>query len=263
MRFAIALFLTGAAALWSEDWHEWFSKGMEAFKAARYEEAARAYQAAIRLAPREVTPHIQLGTVWMSEYIPGANSPENVELARKAEAEFQEVLKIEPDNETAILSIASLRYQEALGEQDPAQKQQKLNDAASFYARVVGIDPRNKEAYYSRGVIGWATWYSAWFAAREKLGMRPEDPGPLIDPAVRKKLKERYSPLLEQAVSDLEKALELEPMYDDAMAYMNLLVRERADLDDTPEQYKSDIQEADRWVDKAVASKRKKAASQK
>ena len=41
----------------------------------------------------------------------------------------------------------------------------------------------------------------------------------------------------------LEKALEIDPEYDDAMAYMNLLIRERADLADTPDEYKKEIED--------------------
>jgi hypothetical protein len=44
------------------------------------------------------------------------------------------------------------------------------------------------------------------------------------------------------------------------MAYINLLIRERADLDDTPEQYKKDIEAADGWVQKAMETKKIKAA---
>ena len=35
------------------------------------------------------------------------------------------------------------------------------------------------------------------------------------------------------------------------MAYMNLLIRYRADLDDTKEQYLADAKEADDWVQKS------------
>ena len=58
----------------------------------------------------------------------------------------------------------------------------------------------------------------------------------------------------------MQKALDIDPNYDDAMAYMNLLVREKADLDDSPDQYKADIETADKWVQKALDTKKAKAA---
>ncbi|MGH9666109.1 MAG: hypothetical protein ACRD9L_16920, partial [Bryobacteraceae bacterium] len=48
--------------------------------------------------------------------------------------------------------------------------------------------------------------------------------------------------------------------YDDAMAYMNLLIRERADLDDTSDEYNKDVEVANGWVQKALDTKKAKAA---
>ena len=46
------------------------------------------------------------------------------------------------------------------------------------------------------------------------------------------------------------------------MAYMNLLIRERADLADTPEEYKKEVETADNWVQKTLDTKKIKAARQ-
>ena len=43
------------------------------------------------------------------------------------------------------------------------------------------------------------------------------------------------------------------------MAYMNLLIRYRADMDDTKEQAAADVKEADSWVEKALATQKIKA----
>jgi hypothetical protein len=53
--------------------------------------------------------------------------------------------------------------------------------------------------------------------------------------------------------------LEIDKEYDDAMAYMNLLIRYRADLLNTPEEYRQAIEVADDWVQKALATKKMKA----
>jgi len=46
------------------------------------------------------------------------------------------------------------------------------------------------------------------------------------------------------------------------MAYMNLLIREKADLDDTSDEYKTDVAKADTWVQKALETKKAKAAKE-
>jgi hypothetical protein len=89
--------------------------------------------------------------------------------------------------------------------------------------------------------------------------MKPEDPGPLKDPKVRAELRDKFGAMIEGGIKNLEKALEVDPNYDDAMAYMNLLIRERADLADTPQEYKRDIEIADNWVARTMETKKKKA----
>jgi len=263
MRFAIALLLAGAAALWSQDWRGWVAQGLASYQTANYAAAAEAFQKAVTLAPNEVEPRLHLGDAWLAQYIPWAPAPENLEFAKKAEREYLEVIRIEPENETAILSIASLKYQEAVGQHDGQGKLRMLDESEVWYKRAIGVNPQNKEAYYSLGVIGWMKWYPAWIAARAQLGMRPETAGPLTDQTAKAQLKLQYGALLDMAILNLNKALELDPMYDDAMAYMSLLIRERADLHNTPEQYASDIQTANHWVQRALDSKRVKAAEQR
>ena len=51
---------------------------------------------------------------------------------------------------------------------------------------------------------------------------------------------------------DFQKALEIDKEYDESMAYMNLLIRERADLADNAEEYKKQVEIADNWVQKAL-----------
>jgi hypothetical protein len=45
------------------------------------------------------------------------------------------------------------------------------------------------------------------------------------------------------------------------MAYMNLLIRYRADLDDSKEQAEADTKEADSWVDKALDAQKRRAGA--
>jgi hypothetical protein len=54
----------------------------------------------------------------------------------------------------------------------------------------------------------------------------------------------------------MQKALDIDKEYDEAMAYMNLLIRYRADLDDTQDEYKKDIEQADNYIQKALATKK-------
>jgi TonB family protein len=215
----------------------------------------------VDLDPNNTVARLYLATVWMSQYIPGAESPDNLEIGRKAQTEFARVLELNPNETTALASMASLMYQQAQGVTDQEKKFQKLDESAVWYEKLIAADPQNKEAFYSLGVIDWVKWYAGWMRTRADLGIRPEQPGPLPDPA-RQELKQKYSSMIEHGIVSLDKALQIDPQYSDAMAYMNLLIRERADLADSPEQYRSETATADDWVQKALAAKRAQAGNQ-
>jgi len=126
---------------------------------------------------------------------------------------------------------------------------------------VLELDPNDPETYYSIAVIDWTQSYAPRQEERAKLGLRPDQP--LTDKKVCQQLRERSLPTVEDGVQNLQKALELRPDYDDAMAYLNLLYRERADLHcDNPEARAADLRLADEWVDKTLATKKAKAEKQ-
>jgi len=160
----------------------------------------------------------------------------------------------------ALASLASLAFQRAGGIADFDAKTAVLDEAKSWYEKLAAANPRNKEAFYSIGVIAWAKWYPRFAAARSNAGMRPEEPGPIRDAAVRRNLKSLYWAIIDGGIANLQKALDIDPRYDDAMAYLNLLFRERADLRDTGEAYRGDIDLADKWLQKAMETRRKESA---
>ena len=235
------------------------NKGIAAFKNAKYGDAVELFKQAAALDPTNPNARLYLATSYMSQWIPGAESPENLQFASMAKDEFMKVLEKDPNNTTAFASLASLSYNQAsslTGE----KKVEKFDEAAKWYKKLIEADPKNKEAYYSLGVIAWSKWYPALMTARAELRMKPEDPGPVKDKKVKDELKEKYSAMVDDGIANLQKALDLDKEYDDAMAYMNLLIRERADLVDNPDEYKKQIEVADSWVQKALDTKKLKAA---
>jgi TonB family protein len=260
---AAVLLIAGALAAQtpppSEDWKVWLERGTREFKQARYAEAAESFEKAVALRPEEVQPHLYLGTAWMNQYIPGAATPENVRYAQRAETEFRRVLEIEPNHTTALDSLASLDYLQAQGVTDAAEKARRLEAAQGWYEELARADPAKKEAYYSLGVIAWAQWYPQWNAERVRAGMRPDAPGPLPDPAARLALKNPCETVVADGMRNLNRALELDPQYDDAMAYLNLLVREWADAAESQKEYARQVAQADEWMQKALDTRRQKA----
>lgn len=243
---AVAAFTaTGCRQLKARDQ---LNKGVQSYKNAQYPEAVEHFKTAVDLDPNFPTARLYLATAYMSQYIPGADSPENLQMAQAAHDQFQKVLDQDPKNEVALASIASLYF-----------NQKKLDEAKQWYERLIAVNAQNKEAYYTLGVVAWTKTFQPRMEARAKMGMKPEDPGPLKDKKVREELRAKNMPVVEEGIKNLEKALQIDPEYDDAMAYVNLLYREKADLEESAEDYKKDTDTADGYVQKALQTKKIKA----
>jgi tetratricopeptide (TPR) repeat protein len=134
-----------------------------------------------------------------------------------------------------------------------------LKEAEDWNKKLIEVNPQNKEAHYTLGVIAWTNAWKPRMEARAKLGMKPEDPGPIKDKKVREELKQQNEAQVREGLAHLEKALEIDPEYDDAMAYANLLHRELADLAETAGEYEKETDIADNFVQKALETKKIKA----
>jgi len=242
---AMMVFATSCQKLKARDQ---LNKGVQAFKSAQYPAAVEKFKTAVELDPTFDTARLYLATAYMQQYIPGADSPENMQMATAARDQFQKVLDKDPKNTLAIASIASLLF-----------NQKKLDEAKEWYSKLITVDPKNKEAYYTLGVIAWTKALVADGEARAKLGMKPDEPGPLKDKKVRAAVAEKNSSIIEDGIKNLDRSLEIDKEYDDAMAYENLLYRQKADLEDTPEAYKADIDKANDYFQKTIDTRKIKA----
>src|SRR5205085_7780202 len=122
------------------------------------------------------------------------------------------------------------------------------------------------ETYYSIGVIDWTEAYQPRMEERAKLGLKPDQALNVKDKDQRKvcdTLSAKNADTVKDGIDNLNKALQLRPDYDDAMAYMNLMYREKADIEcDDPAARSADLKTADEWVDKTMATKKAKAEKQ-
>jgi TonB family protein len=265
MRVCLFLLLTmpafGQVPAEPTDARGWLNKGVQAFKSANYEEAERAFQRSIELNSREVTGHLYLGTALFARYVPGVDTPANREMAARAEAAFRSALAIEPQNRVALNTMASMKYHQSSAIRTHSDKVAALEEAESWYRRLLEIDNSDREALYSLGVIAWSKVYPENQRARASVGMRPEDPGPIRDSNVRLDLQNRYGSVIRDGMTSLHKAIEVDSRYDDAMAYLNLMYRQLADVSDSSEDYRKYITEADTWVQRALETKKAKAAA--
>jgi len=75
-------------------------------------------------------------------------------------------------------------------------------------------------------------------------------------------LKVKNAPLIQEGIDSLNKAIQLRPDYDDAMAYLNLMYRRKADVEcDDLAARQEDLKTADQWVDKTLSTKKQSRES--
>ena len=166
------------------------NKGVQAFTAAQYPEAVEHFKTAVELDPNFPTARLYLATAYMQQYIPGADSPENMKMASEAFNQFQKVLEQDPKDSVAIASIASLNL-----------NQKKWDEAQQWFDKLIAVEPNNADAYYSMGFIAWSKWYPAYGTARANLGMKQEDPGPIKDKKVKEELKQKWTPVIDAGLA--------------------------------------------------------------
>jgi tetratricopeptide (TPR) repeat protein len=247
---AVGLALFSAAGCNKLKARDQLNKGVQAYKNARYEEAIGHFQQAVSMDPSLINARLYLATAYAQQYIPGADTEDNNRLGQQAIDEYKSVLERDSKNINSIKGIAYLYLQ-----------MKKFEDSKTYYRKAITADPNDPEPYYSVAVIDWTQTYQPRMEERAKLGLKPEEP--LKDKKVCEMLKEKNTTNIQDGITNLEKALQLRPDYDDAMAYMNLMYRERADVQcDDPAARAADLKAADDWVDKTMATKKAKAEKQ-
>jgi len=226
--------------------------GVQAYRQSKYDEAIRHFEKCVALAPGNTVAHLYLATAYAQEYISGADTPENNRMAEQAIDQYQHVLDGNP--------VSSARINSAKGIAYLYLQMKNFDDSKKYYRMASDLDPNDPEPYYSVAVIDWTQTYVPRQEQRAKLGMRPEDSLPAKDKKVCAEMKEQNTVNVQEGIDNLTKALQLRPDYDDAMAYMNLMYRERADIQcDDPAARSADLKTADDWVDKTMATKKTKA----
>ena len=234
------------------------NKGVQSYKNSKYEEAINHFQQAVELDPSLLNARMYLATAYAQQYIPGADSPDNNRMAEQAIEQYNKVLEANPSRDQRVNAAKGVAYLYL--------NMRKFDEAKKYYRMASAVDPNDPEPYYSVGVIDWTASYQPRMEARAKLGLKPEENLNPKDKEQKKvciELKQKNTPAIQEGIESLNKAIQLRPDYDDAMAYMNLMYREKADVEcDDLATRAEDLKTADHWVDQTLLTKKAKAEKQ-
>jgi len=236
------------------------NKGVTAFKNGQYDSAVEDFKQAKDLDPTLLNARLYLATAYASQYIPGAPSEQNRNIGKQAVQEFKDILGTNPDNLNAIDGIGSILFQMAGTPYDP----KLFEESKTYHQKHIQLKPEDPEPYYWIGVIDWTLAFRANGEMRKDYNeknirkqIKDTDPLPAT---LRADYISKYGSLIDEGIADLQKAITLRPDYDDAMAYLNLLYRRKADTVESSSE-RADLQkQADDLVDKVKEVKQKRAS---
>ena len=235
------------------------NKGVANFKNGQYDAAVEDFKQAKELDPSLLNARLYLATAYASQYIPGAPSDENVKRGTAAIDEFKGVLEKDPNNLSAIDGIGSILFQMSGQPYNP----EKFQESKTYHQKHIELKPTDPEPYYWIGVIDWTQAFRGNAEMRTEYNkdhinkqIKESDPLPA---AVRTQFVDKYGKLVDEGIASLQKAIQLRPDYDDAMAYLNLLYRRKADMAESAQERASYQKQADDLVEKVKEIKQKRA----
>ena len=227
------------------------NKGVKAYRNANYEDAIEKFKNAVEFDPDLKVAKLYLATAYAQQYVPGVEDPANVRMAQQAIDEYKKVLENDPKSVNSLKGIAFLYMQ-----------MKDFGKARDYYKKAIDVDPNDPEIYYSVGVIDWTQAYKDAADLKSANGMKVDDE--LKGKGSQKwcdQLQAKDGAAVDEGMKMLQTAIDKRQDYDDAMAYMNLLYRRKAnDMSCDDAQARADyIKTANDWSDKAMAARKKKA----
>ncbi len=223
------------------------NKGVDAYKSARYEEAIGHFQKATELDPSLPMAKSYLATALSQNVVPGLDTPDNMKTAQQAISIFQEVLAKDPSDVNSLKQIAGIYF-----------SIKKFPEAKEWQKKVLAVDPKDPEAAYTIGVIDWTLAHENTLKALVPAGVNDDGEGNVKAPKkVMQQIQEENGPLVAEGLQYLNQAVANRPNYDDAMAYLNLTYRRKADVDyGNADAVKQDVAQAKEWSQKAMGTRK-------
>ena len=235
------------------------NRGVEAFRQGRYDTATLAFQRAKRLDPQLLNARLYLATTYASQYIPGAPSEANRSFGERSVEEFKGAFALDPNNLNALDGIGSILFQMA----GTPYKPEMFLESKDCFLKHIRIKAEDPEPYYWVGVIDWTLSFRGNAQLRAKYNeehmqrqLRDTDPLP---EAARVEYARQFGAAIEEGIESLRKAIGLRPDYDDAMAYLNLLYRRKADIARAETEREQLLKMADDLIAQVIEIKQKRA----
>jgi len=220
---ALALLVLASASCQKLQARDNLNKGIKAFREGRFEKAVEFFDNATKLDPELTNAELYLATAYAQQFVPDFDSPENIKFAENAIKTFESVANKDPKNTSAVAGLAGMY-----------QNLRRFDKAKEYYKKQTEVDPDNAVPYYAIGSTDWI--------------LVSDKQNPLSD--------EEKARLIAEGLEYIDKAINMNPNYEDALAYKNLLLRQKALLTKDPKEAKALEDEATEYFNKALAARK-------
>jgi len=260
-------------------------KGNQLFHDGQYPEAITTFRQAEGYLPDAWQLWLNEGTTCRQMMVPGAKTPENEAAVKCALDAFTRLRALRPEDQRGpALYVQTLfdaerydvlaRMYRERAERNPGDEEAvngliqvyarwggHLDDALLWYQKKADLKAQDPEAQYAVGVYVWQQLFAKGGGA-DKAGYDPRIPPGQKKPAApapafagEDLVGQQRVDLADTGIKYLERAVQLRPAYSEAMAYLNLLYRQRSyALFDQPTEWQKSVDKALQWRDKMAVA---------
>ena len=218
------------------------AQGRQAYDAKNFDLAVAHFNNAVRVDESNIEARLLLARSLMASYM-AAGAQAGNPLLGESRKQYEAVLQRDARNQVALHGLITIATQE----KQPA----KMFELAE---KLIAIDANDPSALYRFGVAAWSLVYPDYQQEKARQLVREEQHF-LPDATSRQILREKHGAKLEDGIAALRRAIDNDPNFDAAMAYLNLLYRLKGGIGETEAESRQFIAEADQWVGRAVKIK--------
>lgn len=200
------------------------NEGARAYKDGRFDEAEQHFRRALELDPTQKNAPAFIARAVQQQYKPGVETPENVAIAERAVAAYQDILSKDPQNDDAYKAILSLYGQ--------LKRDEKVNEMLTERANDFSVsNEKRAEAFVTLASRKWQCSYDV-----------TELPANKLVEAVQNKSTYKYRmpadssdfykarQCMDEGLQLAEQAVALDPKSTSAWSYKGNLLREASKL---------------------------------
>jgi tetratricopeptide (TPR) repeat protein len=249
--FAIAMLVCPLTLLCGQnptepnDYRALVKAGNEALTQNRLAEAARAFQQALDLNPSSVGAHEGLGVALFRELAAGnVRTSAYSDMAERAEAHLTQASELSPSTPAPLLDLSDLEAFLAEHSSDVDERAERYKKARDALKQVSSLEPSDLKVCLRLASLEHDEFGPALQQAKARFA---KTAGPIPDADLRHSLRQQYAALINDAISNAQRASEMNGSAQAPLLLLSRLFRVRALIRNTQEQYAADMQTAEDW----------------